>query len=180
MNIRIAAAAALALVTLVISGCSGAPDDPRAAIEEKAATIDDAAQDVLTALTTAGLAEASATGRLEQCGGSLTGWGAEYHAGASAKVGESMQAAVDQVTAELKSLGWDHVGDLGGDFPTARLERGDVTIDLSTGGFTVGATRYHEDDLSVSIWPFSACVKLPEGKTVSDYAEFERSIPPRD
>jgi hypothetical protein len=44
----------------------------------------------------------------------------------------------------------------------------------------VGATRYHEDDLLVSIWPFSACVKLPEGKTVSDYAEFERSIPPRD
>lgn len=180
MTIRMAAAVGIGLLALLFSGCSSAPADPRASLEKNATIIDAAAQDVLSALTTAGLSGAEATGRLEQCGGSLNGWGAEYHASASAKVGDDLAATVEQVTTELTSLGWEHTGDLGGEFPTARLERDDVTVDVSTGGFTSGGTRYGADEIAVGIRPASACVKLPEGTFASDLTEFDRSIPPRE
>lgn len=165
---------------LALAGCSTVPADPTAEIERVATPVDDAAQDVLSAISAAGLTGGRASGHLEQCGGSLTGWGGEYQASASAAVGDDLQATMDRMTTGLESSGWTYIGELGGDYPSARLERDDVTIDLKTGGFTVGETRYGADELEVGITTSNACVKFPEGEHASDYPEFERTIPPRD
>ncbi|MFK4852824.1 hypothetical protein ACI3KT_14405 [Microbacterium sp. ZW T6_19] len=172
--------AALAALSLLLTACSATHDGARAELDKHAAVVDDAAQDVLQALDAADLSDAGVAGYLEQCGGSLTGWGVAYHAGGSAKVGEDRQAAVEDVAAELESLGWAHEGEIGGDDPSARLTRDDLTIDLKTGGFTVGATRYGADELEIGIRQSNACVETPEGEYKTDYAEFEREILPRE
>ncbi|MFK4761013.1 hypothetical protein ACI3KS_08785 [Microbacterium sp. ZW T5_45] len=172
---------ALSITALfALAGCSAVPADPSAEVERVAAPVDEAAQDVLSAIYAAGLADGQASGHLEQCGGSLTGWGGEYQASASAAVGDDLQTAIDRMTTGLQSSGWTYIGELGGDYPSARLERGDVTIDLMTGGFTVGETRYGAEELEVGITTSNACVTFPEGEHVSDYPEFERTILPRD
>lgn len=173
-------AAGLTVLALALTACSPTHDGAHAELEKHAAVVDDAAQDVLQALDAAALRDAGVAGYLEQCGGSLTGWGVAYHAGGSAAVGEDRRAAVEEVATALQSLGWAHEGELGGDDPSARLTRDDITIDLKTGGFTVGTTRYGADELEIGILQSSPCVKTPEGEHKADYAEFEREILPRE
>lgn len=176
----IAKASGLAVLALLLSACSPTHDGAHAELERHAAAVDDAAQDVLQAVDAADLRGGGVAGYLEQCGGSLTGWGLAYHAGGSAVVGEERRSAVEKVSAELQSLGWAYEGEIDDDSPSARLTRDDITIHLKTGGFAVGATRYGADELEIGIRQLSACVKTPEGEYKTDYAEFEREILPRE
>lgn len=176
----LAALVSIGLVGMMLSGCFPTEDGARAELEKHAALVDAAAQDALDAIEVADLSGAHAAGSLDSCGGSLGGWGVAYRAGASAEVGEDHHAAVEKVAAELQALGWDYEGELGGDHPSARLTRADITIDVKTGGRTASHTVHDADKLTVGIFSFSPCVKIPESTDSDDYAEFEREILPRE
>lgn len=135
---------------------------------------------MLQAVDAADLRDAGIAGYLDNCGGSLGGWGVAYHAGGSAAVGDDLHATVETVAAELETLGWTYVGELGGDYPSARLTRDDISIHLKTGGFTIGATRHRADELEIGISQLNDCVKTPEGERESDFTEFEQEILPRE
>lgn len=170
--------AVVGLFTLLSSGCAPTPDGARAELERHADTVNTAAQDVLLAMDAAGLKDASAAGRVEYCGGSLNP-GLAYSAGASATVGEDLAGAIDAVTEELRSLGWQHEGQIGDDRLSARFTREDVTIDVKAGGAMVGGKAYGEDEMQVGITQADDCVRVPDGVHATDFADLEKDILPR-
>lgn len=171
---------AVGLFTALFTGCAPTPDGARAELERRAETVDTAAQDVLTAMDAAGLSDASAAGRIESCGGSLTGWGVAYSAGATATAGDDLAGAVGSVTEQLQALGWRHEGEIGDDPLSARFTRDDVTIDVKAGGAVVGGTAYGEDQIQVGITQADDCVRVPDGVDDSDFPELAKEILPRE
>lgn len=161
----------------LLTACGPTEAGARAELEKRIEVMGTAARDVLHAMDALQLPDASARGRLESCGGSLRP-GVYYLAGASATIGDDWAAAVEGMTKELEKAGWEYVGEIGGDDPTARFTRGEVTVDLKTGGFTNGGTLYGADQLEVGIRDAGSCVHIPDGVSDSDFADLEGAILP--
>lgn len=174
----------MGLLALLFSGCSSVPPDPRAVLEEKAATVDAAAQDLLEALDAAGLNGASARSVVESCQ-SEPAPGVAYAAGISVTVGENLAAGFDALVEQLDATGWtatDAYDDVDVDpaAPAGRFIRDDITLDVKTGGFSSGGTRYGADEMDLGITIADDCVRVPDGGYIAEVQDLAKEILPRE
>lgn len=180
----IAKTASLVVAGVLLSGCSPVPADPRAVLEEKAATIDSATQDLLEALDAAGLSDASAGGVIESCQ-SEPAPGVAYAAGISVTVGEDLAAGFGALVAQLDATGWtatDAYDDVEVDpaAPAGRFVRDDITVDVKTGGSAAGSVQYGADEMDLEITITPDCVRVPEGGYIAKVQDLEKEILPRE
>lgn len=174
--------ASLVVAGVLLSGCSPVPADPRAVLEEKAATVDSAAQDVLEALDTAGLRGASARGDVNVCQ-SEPAPGASYSATISVTVGEDLAAGFGALVEQLDSAGWtvaDESDDADAAAPGGRFRLDDITLDVSTGGGSSGGVRYGADGMELGITIDDDCVRIPDGSYFTKVLDLEKEILPRE
>ena len=108
MRPRPTAAVLLGALTLLLAACSSPSADPAADLRRQAASIDAAAQEVLTALQSAGFTEASARGIVDACQ-SEPAPGVAYRAGVTAKIGDAPEDAFETLLGELDANGWQYV-----------------------------------------------------------------------
>ncbi|MFD5224894.1 hypothetical protein ACFWHT_04650 [Microbacterium sp. NPDC058342] len=159
------------------------PIDPRGALEQKAATIDAAVQDVYGALDVAGLAEATASGRVDVCGSQPVP-GVRYVAGMSVKVGDDLAGGFRALVEQLTATGWqptDAYDDVKIDpaKPMARFSRDDITLDVKTGGASIGGEQYGGDEMQLGFTLEDPCVRIPDGSSSLDFQDLDRKILPR-
>lgn len=168
----------MGLFTLLLAGCSPTPDSARAQLEERAAVLDTAGQDVLQAADAAGFPDATTKGRIESCGGSLKP-GMVYRVGATVPVGDDLAGAITAMSDQLRAIGWHHEGTIGEDQLSGRFTRDDVMLDLKAGGATIGGTKYGADELQIGITQANPCVRVPESTYTDEFQDFEKDILPR-
>ncbi|MFK4761021.1 hypothetical protein ACI3KS_08825 [Microbacterium sp. ZW T5_45] len=178
------AALGISVVALLLTGCSAVPADPHAVLEEKAAAVDDAAQDLLESLDAAGYTDAAARGIVDACQ-SEPAPGASFGAGIGVTVGDDLVSAFDSLSTQLTRAGWtatDDFDDADVDpaAPMGRFVRADITLDVKTGGFTSGGTRYGADEMTLGITIADDCVRMPDGAYFSKMRDLEKTIHPRD
>lgn len=171
------------LLAFLLAACSPVPPNPRAALEQKAATIDATAQDLLAALDAAGLTDASARGAVDSCQNEPAP-GVAYRAGISVKVGDDLAAGFDALVSQLDSTGWRATDayrgvDIDPTKPMGRYTRDDVTLDVKTGGFSMGEKRHGTDEMDLSITIEDDCVRVPDGSYISEVEDLAKDIPPR-
>lgn len=174
----------MGLLALLMSGCSPVPLDPRGALEQKAATIDAAVQDVYDALDSAGLSGATARGSVDVCG-SQPAPGVRYGAGMSVKVGDDLARGFDALMEQLTATGWqrtDAYDDVKIDQakPMGRVSRDDVTLDVKTGGASIGGKQYGTDEMQLGFTLKDPCVRIPDGTSSLDFQDLGRKIFPRE
>ncbi|MFK4761017.1 hypothetical protein ACI3KS_08805 [Microbacterium sp. ZW T5_45] len=150
-------------------------------IEGKAVTVDAAVEDLLGALEAAGLPDASAGSTIDLCQSEPLP-GAAYSAGITVAVGEDLVSAFDGFTAQLTNAGWSMTddfdsADIDDDAPAARFVRDDITLDVTTGGATVGGVRYGTDQMELSVKIEDDCVRIPDSAYFTDLQDLERDIP---
>ncbi|MGB3374242.1 MAG: hypothetical protein WBA87_03785 [Microbacterium sp.] len=179
MKNRWKAVVVVGLFTFLLGGCSPTQQGARVELEQHAAALEAAAQDVLQALDAAGLAGGTAAGHVESCGGSLSP-GVSYRAGGSAPVGDDLAADLEGVSQLLEATGWNSAGDLGGDSPSGRFTRDDITLDVKTGGFRVGDELHGADEMTFGLRIDDPCVRVPDGVHADEFQDLERNILPRD
>lgn len=175
---------AMGILALLFSGCSASPADPRPALEQKAVTIDTATQDLLEALDAAGLDDATARGVIDACR-SEPAPGVSYRAGIGVTVGDDLAAGYDALVEQLQASGWTETDDyddvdIDPQMPAGRFTRDDVTVDIKTGGATVGETRHGADRMDLGITVADACVDVPDGGYITKVKDLEKEILPRD
>ncbi|MDT0156636.1 hypothetical protein Q9R19_03250 [Microbacterium sp. ARD32] len=183
MRLRRSVVIAVGLLSFLLSGCSAVPADPHAVLETKAASVDAAAQDLLAALDAAGLTDASAGSAVDVCQSEPLP-GVSYRAGISVKVGEDLVAGFDSLVKQLTASGWEETDayrdvELDPGKPAGRYERDDITVDVKTGGFTVGKTHYGADEMTLGITIDKPCVRIPHGASFIDFQDLEKDILPR-
>jgi len=171
------------LLAFLFSGCSSVPSDPRAVLEEKAATIDTAVQDLFEALDAAGLTEASAGSAVDSCQ-SEPAPGVSYRAGVTVKVGEDLAGGFDALVAQLDAAGWKPTNDYRGveidpEKPMGRFARGDITVDVKTGGFKTGDQVHGADEMQLGVTIDDDCVRVPDGGYISKVEDLAKDILPR-
>ena len=178
MRPRPTAAVLLGALTLLLAACSSPSADPAADLRRQAASIDAAAQEVLTALQSAGFTEASARGIVDACQ-SEPAPGVAYRVGVTAKIGDAPEDAFETLLGELDANGWQQKGEDAGaaDMP-ARFTRDDLMLDIKSGGFTVGDTAYGADELALGITHVDGCVRVPDGGYISKVRDLEKQITP--
>lgn len=174
---------AVGILALLLGGCSATPADPRAELEARAATIDSAAQDVLDSLHAAGVDEATAKGHVDGCQ-SEPAPGVSYRAGIAAKAGSDLASAFDALVQQLDASGWkptDAYRDVKIDpaKPMGRFTRDDVTLDVKTGGGSVGGKWYGADEMQLGITIKDGCVRVPDGGYIGQVRDLEKDILPR-
>lgn len=174
----------MGLLAFLLGGCSAVASDPHALLEEKAATIDAAAQDLLDSLAAAGLSDASAHGVVDSCQ-SEPAPGAAYRAGISVAVGDDPAGGFDALSAQLDASGWTPTDDLSGSqsdpsTPSGRFTRDDITLDVTTGGFTSGGVRHGADEMTLGITIADGCVRLADGSDFAGVKDLEKEILPRE
>ncbi|MFT4258820.1 hypothetical protein [Microbacterium sp.] len=170
---------AICLFTVLFTGCASTPESARGELERRADELDDATQDILQALESAGTQAASAAGHINYCGGSMLpgmAYTTSAHATVSGDLSEAMRAVID----ELTTLGWNHVGEIGTDDLSARFTRDDITIDVKAGGATIGGKRYGEDEIEAGTTQPDNCVRVPDGTYADEFADLEKEILPRE
>lgn len=178
MRIAVVATVLVGMLAATITGCSTAAADPRAELESKAAVLDAAAQDVLEAVDAAGHAGATARGSVDVCQ-SEPAPGVSYGVGGKVKIGDDLHGAFEAVAAQLQEAGWVATGDKpGGENPSGRFTREDVTLDVKTGGFSSGGTRYGADEMEFGLRIADPCVRIPDGKSFLDYQDLDKDITP--
>lgn len=173
----------MGIFTFLLSGCSPVPSDPRAVLEQKAAAIDSTTQDLFEMLHDVGLDDASANGSVDACQ-SQPAPGVSYRAGMGVKVGEDLAPAFKAFTAQLTAKGWeetDAYADVEVDpaKPMGRYAKGDITVDVKTGGFSSGGTQYGADEMQIGITIKDYCVRVPDGGYISKVEDLEKDILPR-
>jgi hypothetical protein len=183
MRRGIAVAALAGLFTVICAGCSAVPANPRAVLEQKASSIDTAAQDLLDLLRAAGLSTTSARGVIDTCQ-SEPAPGVSYRAGIAVRLGDDLVTGFGSLVKQLEETGWEETDayrdvELDPDKPAGRYERGDITLDIKTGGFKMGETPYGADEMDLGITIKNACVRIPDGKSFLDYRDLEKDIQPR-
>ncbi|MFT4258822.1 hypothetical protein [Microbacterium sp.] len=172
------------LLALILVGCSPVPADPHAVLEEKAASVDAATQDVLESLDAAGLSGASAHGSVDGCQ-SEPAPGAAYRAGISVTLGEDLVTGFNALVEQLEMTGWadthtyDDV-DIPAETPAGRLTRDDITLDIKTGGSTAGGVQYGADEMDLGITIADDCVRIPDGAYFTKMVDLEKEILPRE
>lgn len=169
------------LIALLLTGCSAVPSDPRAVLEEKAATVDSAVQDLFEALNAAGLPGATAGGVVDACQ-SEPAPGVSYRAGMGVHVGDEPAAGFKSLADQLAATGWQRTDDdLGGDenAPMARFSRGDITLDVKTGGVTYAGERQDEDRMTLGVTIKDHCVRVPNGGYITEVKDLAKDILPR-
>lgn len=177
-------AAALGVAALLLSGCSPVPADPHAVLEEKAATLDDAAQDLLESLEAAGFPDASARGIVDVCQ-SEPAPGASYRAGIGVTVGNDLVSAFDALAEQLAKTGWTATDDfddteIDPDAPAGRFVRDDITVDVKTGGSIAGGVHYGADEMTLGLTIRNDCVRVPGGGYITEVKDLEKKILPRE
>lgn len=180
----LAKAAILIVVGLLLSGCSPVPADPRAVLEEKAATIDSTAQDLLEALHDAGLNDARARGIVDACEG-MPDPGVLYRAGIEVKVGDDLAAAYAVLVDQLSATSWDDTDvyddvEIDPATPAGQFTRDDVRLDVKTGGAKIGGKQYGSDEMQLGLTISQSCVRIPVGVYTSDFQDLEKKILPRE
>lgn len=178
------AALGISVVALLLTGCSAVPADPHAVLEEKAAAVDDAAQDLLESLDAAGYPDATARGIVDACQ-SEPAPGASYRAGIGVTVGEDLVSAFDALVVQLNQEGWTATNvyddiDLDPAAPAGQFTRGDITVNVETGGSVVGGVHYGADEMTLGITIADDCVRMPDGAYFSKMGDLEKTIHPRD
>lgn len=156
------------------------PSEPRAVLEQNAATVDAAVQDLLQALDSAGLKDASARGTIGACQ-SEPAPGVDYRGGVDVKVGDDPAAGLDALARELAAAGWQRSDDeLGGDeqTPRARFTREDIRVDVKTGGFRTGGEVHGADEMTLGITLADGCVRVPDGGYIAQVRDLEKEIRP--
>jgi hypothetical protein len=182
-RISLTTAAGVAIVALLLSGCSPVPADPHAVLEEKAATLDAATQDLLDALHDAGLNDARARGIVDACEG-MPDPGVLYRAGIEVKVGDDLAAAYAVLVDQLSATGWDDTDaydDVAIDpaTPAGQFTRDDVRLDVKTGGAKIGGKQYGSEEMQLGLTISQSCVRIPAGVYTSDFQDLEKEILPR-
>lgn len=170
-------------LALLLTACSPVPANPRAVLKEKAATLDSAAQDLLEALDSAGLPRGTAHGRIDVCQ-SEPAPGVAYRAGISVTIGDDLAGGFDALVEQLKASGWrptDAYDDVEIDpaKPMGRYSRGDVTLDVKTGGFKTGTEEHGADGMVLGITLRHDCVRIRDSSSSLDFEDMEKDIPPR-
>lgn len=179
MRLAYLAAVVVGVLAVSLTGCSSVPANPRAELEHRAAVLDAAAQDLLEAVTVAGFSDAKARGTVDVCQ-SPPAPGVSYRAGATVKIGDDLQGAFDAVAAQLEATGWHDTGhELGGEHPSGRFTRDDVTLDVKTGGFSSGGKTYATDEMELGLRIADPCVRIPDDKSFLDYQDLNKDIVPR-
>ncbi|WP_353116200.1 hypothetical protein [Microbacterium sp.] len=173
----------VALLTVLLAACSPVPPNPRAVLEDKASTIDSAAQDLLEALDAAGLPGGTARGRIDGCQ-SQPAPGVAYRAGISVPVGDDLAGGFDALVEQLRASGWQPTNAYDGveidpAKPMGRFGRGDVTLDVKTGGFKTGTEEHGADGMVLGITTSHDCVRIHDGESFLDFEDMEKDIPPR-
>lgn len=170
---------AMGLLALLLGGCASA-EDPRSTLEEHAAAIDSAAQEVLALLAADGMPAQEAKGVVDTCR-SEPSPGVSYRAGVSASVGDDPVAAFGRFSGDLVTAGWQRVKDsLGGDGPSARFQRDGLRLDVKAGGFRVGETLHDADIMTLSLHREGGCVTVPDGGFIAEVRDLEKQILPRE
>lgn len=171
------------LLALLLAACSptASPSNPRAVLEKKVETIDSTVQDLFEALDDAGLSGATAMGVVDGCQGAPLP-GVSYQAGMGVTVGEQQAESFAAVAKQLEATGWTQTPDvLDGDekAPMGRFTRGDITVDVKTGGFTYAGELQDEDRMTFEITANDACVKIPDDMSFVDFQDLSKEIRPR-
>lgn len=171
------------LLAFLLSACSPVPSDPRAVLEEKAATVDTAVQDLLDTLETAGFDDVSARGSVDQCQ-SQPAPGVSYSAGIAVNVGDDPAGGFDALVTELDEAGWkttDAYRDvkIDPDKPMGRFSRDDITLDVKTGGFSSGGESHQADLMVLSVTVEDPCVRIADGTSFLDFQDLDKDILPR-
>lgn len=171
------------LLALLLSGCSSVPSDPRAVLEEKAAVIDAAVQDLFEDLAAVGLKDASAGSAVDSCQ-SEPAPGVSYRAGITVKVGDDLAGGFDALVKQLHSSGWqptDAYRDVEIDpaKPVGRFARDDITLDVKTGGASIGGNLYGADEMVLGLTIEDDCVRVPDGGYISEVEDLAKDILPR-
>src|SRR5690606_35773126 len=109
MRLALLTAVVVGVLAASLTGCSSVPADPRAELEQRAAVLDAAAQDLLDAVSVAGFANAKARGAVDVCQSQPVP-GVSYAASAQVKIGDDLRSAFDAVAAQLKTTGWRDSG----------------------------------------------------------------------
>lgn len=173
----------IGLLTFLFSGCSPVPSDPHAALMEKAAPIDTAVQDALDALSAAGLDDATASGQVSTCGNDPRP-GVRYDAGITVKVGDDLASGFDALVAQLRDTGWTTTDAYDGvkidpAKPKERFSRDRVTLDVRTGGASIGGKYYGADEMTLGFTLADPCVRIPHGTSFIDFQDLDKDILPR-
>lgn len=184
MRNRLGKIASLVAFAVLLCGCSPVPADPHAVLEEKAARVDAAAQDLLEALDAAGLPGATAHGSVGACQ-SEPAPGVDYSAGIGVTVGEDLAAGFDAFVEQLEATGWTETDayedvDVDPAKPASRFQRADITADVKTGGFTSGGVEYGADEMAIGITIARDCVRVPDGSYFTEMLDLEKDILPRE
>jgi hypothetical protein len=171
------------LLAFLMSGCSAVPADPRAVLEQKAATIDAAVQDVYASVRGAGLTDATARGGVDVCGSQPLP-GVSYGAGMSVKVGADLAGGFDALVEQLEAGGWrptNAYDDVKIDpaKPMGRFSRDDVTLDVKTGGASIGGKQYGSEEMQLGFTLKDPCVRIPDGASSLDFQDMDGPISPR-
>jgi hypothetical protein len=179
MRLALLTAVVVGVLAASLTGCSSVPADPRAELEQRAAVLDAAAQDLLDAVSVAGFANAKARGAVDVCQSQPVP-GVSYAASAQVKFGDDLRSAFDAVAAQLKTTGWRDSGHkLVGEHPSGRFTRDDVTLDVKTGGFSSGGKSYGTDEMELSLRIADPCVRIPDGSSFVDFQDLDKDILPR-
>ncbi|WP_309127909.1 hypothetical protein [Microbacterium sp.] len=173
----------MGLLAFLLAACSPVPPNPRMVLEQNAATIDATAQDLLEALNAAGLTDASAHGAIDGCQ-SEPAPGVAYRAGITVKVGDDLAAGFDALASQLDAAGWQATDayrdvDIDPAKPIGRYTRDDITLDVKTGGFSVGEEQYGADEMDLGITIEDDCVRVPDSSYISKVEDLAKDIPPR-
>lgn len=183
MTRRTAVVVLVGLFAFLSAGCAPTPAGARAALETRATAIDTAAQDLLAALEDAGLEGASAGSTVEVCQSQPVP-GVSYQAGISVTIGDDLAGGYDALVEQLDATGWqptDAYRDvkIDPDKPMGRFAREDITLDVKTGGFSVGETKYGTDAMALGITIKDECVRIPDGTSFIDFKDLEKKFQPR-
>lgn len=184
MRRRLAVVAIVVLFSFLSAGCSPTSSDPRAELEQKAAAIDSATQDLLEALDVAGLHESTARGVVDVCQ-SEPAPGVSYRSGIGVKVGDDPVAGFDALVNQLDATGWQSTDayrdvEIDPGAPAGRFTRDDITLDIKTGGAVVGGESQGADEMALGITIADDCVRVPDGGYVTEVKDLEKDILPRE
>lgn len=180
MVIVIASLAGVALLTLVLllvldrgfAGATSSDTSANAELELRAERMDTTVQEVLDVVDAAGLETIAARGRVEESGG-MSGTRYCLHYQASITVATHTTDTEDFAALEAQFLasGWtrsDVTMSDSADHPGARFQRDDIEVDVLTGGFTSGGTRYGAEEIAMSVQRNDEdCVYVPDFDRVS-------------
>lgn len=158
--ITVVAALAVLLVLLLVMnrGISGATPSEATAnseLEQRAESMDALAEELLQVVGDAGLKPLTAHGRIEESGG-MEGvrYCLRYRVGIKVATNTTDAADFSALDKQLLATGWEHsdaVMSKDPEHPGARFLRDGVELDVTTGGFTSGGTRYGADEIAMTV-----------------------------